>query len=108
MMGVLDMGEELGSLADEVESSSEKVSRGSHLGRVGVGERHSSSSQEHGDLQGIELIVLGLGAMDKPHVERVAEDEIDLFSQTEIGQPVPGKDTLSRDDEVVSKRLDGL
>ena len=37
MVGVLDVGEELAALADEVEPPAQEIAGGSHLGRVDVG-----------------------------------------------------------------------
>jgi len=39
----------------------------------------------------INLVVLGLTAMDSFHKEGVAENEVDSFFVTEIEKPVPGE-----------------
>ena len=106
MMGVLDMGQQLGSLTDEMESSSQEISCRSHLGRIGVGQRHGPSSQKHRDLHRIELVVLGLGSVDETHVEGMAQNEVDLLASAQIGQPVPGEDTLGGDDKILPEGLD--
>ena len=46
--------------------------------------------------------------MDRLHVEGVTEDEGDLFSFAEIGEPVPGEHALDGDDDVVAEALNDL
>jgi hypothetical protein len=56
---------------------------------------------------GVNPVVLGLAAVDRLHVEGVAEDEGDGFLGAEVGEPVPAEDALDADDEVVAVGLDG-
>ena len=56
---------------------------------------------------GVDLVVLGLAAVDRLHVEGVAEDEGDVLTGAEIGEPIPAEDALDADDQVVPKRRDG-
>lgn len=42
------------------------------------------------------------------HGEGVAEDELDPLPAAEVGQPVPGEDTLDGDDEALAEGFDGL
>ena len=102
-MGVLDVGEQLGSLADQVEPSPEQIPGRSHLRRVDVRLGKHSSPHEGRDLVGVDAVVLGLAAVDGLHVERVAEDEGDALLGAEVGQPVPGEGALDRDDEVLAE-----
>jgi len=108
MVGVLDVGQQVGSTTDEMEAPSEKVPCGSHLGRIDVGLRKVPPSKERGDLECIDLVVLGFSAMDGLHVEGVAKDELDLFSLAQIRQPIPGEDALDGDDEIVPVGLNRI
>jgi hypothetical protein len=65
------------------------------------------ASEQVSDLEGIDLVVLDLSAVDGLHVEGVPEDEGDPLSRAEISQPVPGEDALGGDDEVVAIGRDG-
>ena len=56
----------------------------------------------------VDAVVLRLAAVDRLHVERVAEDEGDAFGGAEVGEPVPGEDALDGDDEVVAIGRDYL
>jgi hypothetical protein len=38
----------------------------------------------------------------------MAEDESDTLLSAEVGKPIPGEDTLHGDDEVLTKRGDGV
>ena len=42
--------------------------------------------------------------MDRLHIERMAQHKGKAFTGTEVGQPVPGKDTFDGDDEIVATR----
>ena len=106
--GVLDVGEELGALAHEVHAAPQEIAGGAHPGGIDVGLRDHPAAQEGGDLEGIDLIVLALAAVDGLHVEGVAEDEGEVLAGAEVGEPVPGEDALDGDDEVFAIGRDGL
>ena len=57
---------------------------------------------------GVDLVVLGLAAVDGFHVKGVAEDEGDAFGGAEVGEPVPGEHALGGDDQVVAEGGDGI
>ena len=60
--------------------------------------------EQPGDLLGVDLVVLGLAAVDGLHVQRVAEDEGDPLGGAEVGEPVPGEHALAADDQPVAVR----
>jgi len=49
---------------------------------------------------GVDIVVLGLGTVDRFHVERVTEHEGDPLTGTEIGEPIPAEDALAAHDEI--------
>jgi hypothetical protein len=106
--GVLDMGQELSPLANEVGPAAKEIPGGPHVGRIGVGLGEESSSEQAGGLERIDAVVLGLGPVDGSHVEGMAEDEGDVVLGTEVGEPVPVEDALRRYDQLLPKGLDGL
>ena len=71
---------------------------------VGQGER--AAAQEHGDLVRVDLVVLGLAAVDGAQVQGMAEHEVDPLLGAQVGEPVPGEHALDADDEVVAMRFD--
>ncbi len=77
-----------------------------HLWRVDIGHRQHPAPQQHGNLMGVDFIVLRLPAVDGLHIERMAQDEGDALAGTQLGQPIPGKNALHCDDQVVSIRRD--
>ena len=85
----------------------QQVAGGAHALRIDVGLRQHAAAQEHGDLSSIDTVVLGLAAVNRFHVQRVAEDEGDTFVSAQIGEPIPGEDALAGDDEVVAIRGHG-
>lgn len=71
--GVLDVGQELAAGADEADASAQEVACGTFLFGVGVGRREGATAQEVGDGRGVLPIVLGLAAMHRFHIKRVAQ-----------------------------------
>ncbi len=69
--------------------------------------KHAAAEQA-GDLAGVDLVVLGLAAVDGLHVQGVAEDEGDALVLAEVGEPVPGEHALAADDEAVAEGRDGV
>ena len=108
MESVLDVGEELAPLAHEVEPASQQISRGAHRGGVDVSLREHAAAEQHGDLVGVDLVVLGLAAVDRFHRESVTQDEGDVLFRAEIREPVPGERALGGDDEAVAERSDDV
>ena len=99
VVGVLYVGEEIASPPDQVQPPSKQISGRPHLGRVDVSLREVPAAEEGGDLEGINLVVLGFASVDGLHVEGVTENELDALSPAEIGDPVPGEHALDGDDE---------
>jgi hypothetical protein len=58
-----------------------------------------------GGLVRVDPVVLGLGAVDEPHVQSVAEDEGELLVAAAVGQPVPAEHALAAQDDLVAERL---
>ncbi len=79
VMGVLDVGEQARSLADHVESSAQQISCGTKLGRIRVCLGEAAPSEHGGNLEGIDLVVLGFASVNGLHVEGVPEDELDVL-----------------------------
>ncbi len=103
-LGHLEMGEELGAEADEVEPPAQQIAGGAKASRVDVGEWEVSTAQELGDFPGVELVALGLQAVNRAHAEGVTEDELDPLLFTQVGEPVPGEEALAADDEVAAAK----
>ena len=65
------------------------IAGGAHGGRVNVGLGHEAPAQEDRDLVGIDLVVLGLAAVDRLHRQGVSQNEGDAVGGAEIREPVP-------------------
>jgi hypothetical protein len=103
-VGVLDMGQEFRPLAHQMTTAAEQIASRPHRGRVNVGHGKHPAAQPHGDLVGVNLVVLGLAATNRLQRERVAQDEGHARAGTEISEPIPAEDTLHRDDHIVAVR----
>jgi hypothetical protein len=88
-VGVLDVGQEFGSLPREIQAAPKQIPGGAPLGRIHIGLGEHPAAQQHRNLVRIDLVVLGLATMDRPHIEGMAEDKRDAFLGTEVGQPGP-------------------
>ncbi len=107
-VGVLDMTEDLGPFAGEEQAPAQQVAGGAHLARVDVGDGEVTAAQEHGELVGVEAVVLGFPAVDRLHIVGVAEDEGDVLVGAQVGDPVPAEEAFDADDQAVAVRLDQL
>ena len=92
----------------QVHPPGQQVPGGAHALGVGVGHGQHPSAQKRSDLLGIDLVVLGLAAVDGFHIQRVAQHEGDPFPATHISDPVPGEDAFHRHDDVGPVRGDGF
>ena len=99
-VGILDMGQQLRPFAHQMHPAPEQVAGGAHLGGIDIGLWEHAAAQQHGNFLGVDLVVFGLAAMDRFHVERVAQDEGNTFLGAEVGEPVPGEDAFDADDEI--------
>ena len=83
------MSEQLGALAHEEGAAAKQVTGRSPGPGIDVGHRPHAAVKQAGDTAGVDAIVLDLGAMHGPHVERMSEDKGDVVLFTDVGKPVP-------------------
>ena len=76
------------SRIDEYTATGRETFFSSHL--IHVSPRQEAAAQQDRDLVGVELVVLGVPAVDGLHCERVAEHKRDAFGGADIREPVPG------------------
>jgi hypothetical protein len=79
---MLDVGSQLGPLAQQMPAAPEESSRGPPLGGVPIGLGPHAATQESGHVMGVDRVVFGLTPMDRLHVQGMAEDERDAFVRT--------------------------
>jgi hypothetical protein len=107
-VGVLDVGQQLPALPGEEQAPAQQVAGSAHLAGIDIGIGEVATAQQGGDLVGIDSVVLGLAAVDRFHVESVAEDEGDVLFATQVGDPVPAEQALDGDGQVLSVGSKGL
>lgn len=101
-VGVLHVGQQLRPFAHQAHPPAQQVAGGAHLRWINISQREVPTAQQMCDLVGIDLVVLGFAAVDRLHIQRMAEHELDLLGGTEIGEPVPAEDAFHADDQVRS------
>jgi len=87
--GVLNVSVEFGPFSHEMVSSSEQIPGGSHTGRIGIRHGDHPSSEQDGNLVGVDLVVFGFAAVNGFHVEGMAQDKGNAVVFAEISDPVP-------------------
>ncbi len=107
-VGLLDMGESLGSCAHEVYPAPEEITGRAHLRGVDVGLREHAPTLEHRDVLGIDSVVFGFAAIDGFHGEGMTQDEGNTLPSAQVSEPVPREETFHADDEVLLIRSNGL
>ena len=103
---VLDVGQKLRALSHQVHPPSQRISSRAHAFWIDISLGNHSATQKGRALMSVGLVVLGLAAMDRLHVERVSQNEGDPFSSVKIGDPVPGEDAFYGDNRVLATRRD--
>jgi hypothetical protein len=107
-VGVLDVTEEIGPLADQVAPATQEIPGRAHLGGIDVGLGNHAATKESGNLAGVDPVVLSLPAMDGLHVEGMTENEGDLLLGAEISEPIPGEHALYGHYEILTEGSDGF
>jgi hypothetical protein len=51
---------------------------------------------------GIDLVVFGLAAMDRFHIESMTEDKRNTLFSTEVCKPVPSKHAFGSEDDLIA------
>jgi hypothetical protein len=98
---LLDMGQQLSPFPHEMHPASEQVSRGAHLGWIDIGLRDHAAAEQHRDFPGVNPVVFRFAAMDGFHIQGMAEDKRQSVLRTQVGEPVPRKETLYGDDDIL-------
>src|SRR5262249_11673138 len=86
----------------------QKVTGGAHLRWIHRGLWEHAPAEPGGHLLGIDLVVLGLPAVDGLHREGMPQDKGHALLSPEVSEPVPGEDTLDRDHQAVTVGGNGL
>src|SRR5262249_39461540 len=84
-VGVDQVGQGLGAAADQMRTTPEQVAGLAHALGIDVGDGDHAAPQQDGDLVSVDLVGLGLAAVDGFHVEGVAQDEGNALSGAEVG-----------------------
>jgi len=74
-----------------------------HALRVHAGHGKHAAAKKGCNLLRVDFVVLGFPAVDGFHVQGVAEHEGGPFPTAQIGDPVPGEDTLHRHRDILSE-----
>jgi hypothetical protein len=102
---VLNVGQELPALPDEMQASAQQIARRPRRGRICVGLRQHAAAQQHGDLVRVDPVVLGLAAVNGLHRQRVAQHEREAFSRADVRQPIPREHALDGDDQTLVRSV---
>jgi hypothetical protein len=98
-VGVLQMREQFGPLAHGMVAPTHEVTRGAHFGRIDADLRGHAATQQGGNLVRVDLVVLGFAAVNRLHLQGMAQYEGKLFAGAQVGQPILGEDAFDADDD---------
>lgn len=99
---------DLGPQARKPDPAPKQISNRTVLGAAAVGFREEVGPEKIGDLLAVNLVILGLRALDGLHVEGMSESEVNPRVGARIAEPVPIERALTGDGQVMSIRLDQL
>lgn len=103
-VGVLDMRQQLGAVAQAVHPAPEERACRPHRSGRDLRLREPPPAQEPGNFLGLEWVIFGFAAMHGLHGEGRPEDAGNALPRTQVGQPVPREETFDRDDHVITRR----
>ena len=52
---------------------------------------------------GVHPVILDLGSVDSPHVQSMAQNELDPLPGTHVDQPIPGESAFHTDDQTFAE-----
>jgi hypothetical protein len=104
----LDLREEFRSFAQEGHAASEQIPSGAPRRGIARGLREHAATQEHGDVLGSNVVVVGFAPRDGFHGEGLPEDEGKALPRAPVRKPRPREDPFERDDNVVTIGCDDL
>src|ERR687892_2190750 len=80
----------------------QEVTGGAHLSGIHIGLWEHATAEQRRNLVGIDFVIFRFTAVDGFHVEGMPQDKGNAFFSTEVSEPVPGEDTLNRDNQAVT------
>jgi hypothetical protein len=86
---MLDVRVHLRPLVHAMISAAQAIPRGTPPARVDMGLGNESATQQRGDFVGIEAVVLGCAAVNRPPVEGMSQGAGNALVLAEIGEPGP-------------------
>lgn len=107
-IGVLSVSSKLSACAHQVRAAPEQGTGGAHPGRGDRGRGEPATSEEQGNLFGIDLGVCGRAAMDGLPRAGMPQDEGTALLRTEIGELVPGEETFHGHHQARTRGSNGL
>jgi hypothetical protein len=106
--GILDVRQELRTLAHERQPPSEQSTSGPHGGGRDIRRWEHAATEQASTLVGIALVMFRCATMEGFHREGLPEDKGEAFLSAEIGEPIPGKHAGDGHNETVPRGRDRL
>jgi hypothetical protein len=95
-------------LTSKVQPATQQIPRRAHALRIHVGHGKHPTTKKGCDLLRVDLVIFGFTAVDGFHIQGVAEYESDPLPAAQIGDPIPGEDTLHRHRDILAVWGDGF
>lgn len=89
-------------------AASEQIAGGTHRRGINIGWWEHAAAQQGRNLVGIDLVVVGLTAMNRLPIQGMPQDTGKLVLRAQVGEPLPGEDTFHRDTQAIPGGRDGL
>lgn len=86
---LLEVGLSRSPLVHEMIAAAQEITRGAPPARGDRGLGHESATSERRDLVGIDAVVLGFAAMNRPHIEGMSQHEGNSLVLAELSEPGP-------------------
>ena len=94
------------SQSDQPDSAAKQIANGPVPRGAAVRFGQHAATEQVCDLLRVDFVILGLGAVDRFHVQRMSEYEMDPRVRARIAEPVPVEGALTGHGKIVAVRLD--
>jgi hypothetical protein len=107
-VGLLHVGQAFRAFPRQRQAAPEQGPGRAHGSRLDIGLGPHAPAAPHGQLLGVDRVVVGLAPIARFHGERLSQDQGKALGGAEVGEPRPREEAFDADDEVFAvgcKRL---
>jgi hypothetical protein len=107
-IGIVDMRQAFRAFAPQVGAASKHITGRAPLGRIDRGFWKHAAAEQGGQLVRVDVVICGLTAVHGFQRARVSQNKGAICLSAEIGEPIPGEETLDSHNQPLTIRGNGF